>query len=615
MKKASQVLSSTNYFVTAESASFRFGRGLDIRKLRVFERRNPTADPVLSADRIELDLNLRKLPWSAEHLLKAVTITKLRYPRLPKSYYIPDSIEFPGRPDFQETNIPIALKLPRMAPFRLKLLYPEILDLFPTSVEADRVALDEDILSVRGIHIKWIDADLPLSLDGEMDCSFGNRQLVQGEVRGTSHPARIYPMLQALEITNSYQFITAFTDIAEPVPAICRFNVNLRNGDLHLHLNLHPVGGKHHGVPIRDVAGTLDIRVFVRDTFQNAHIHVGPLMANIGDGNTLSGAVFYENTNDVGFVTFRDVRSTTSLSNSLAIADILTDGTLDCLQPGPESTITVDGRLAVDPVHAATNDLHCTLDFKAGKLFSIPLRDAHTALHLKGTDVHFMGTRAKTVHGGTVTGDALISLPDFQQTNATFNVNVRTDAMTLRDLTDILGFDPGDRHGTVNADVTLAGPLQTNLASHIRGHGWIVCRDGRLAEHKVLSGLTSALSKIPGVSKLFGTPSNGLMRVTFDRGKMDFSLADGQLSSTNIVIDGSALSIHAAGTYDLVHDKLDYKARVYVLPSRDKKLLSQIMAPLSFVGSSLTKRLFDFHIFGPLDDPKWEHTDLVDRLK
>ena len=92
----------------------------------------------------------------------------------------------------------------------------------------------------------------------------------------------------------------------------------------------------------------------------------------------MTGTVLYDNTNDVGYVTFRDIHYNTSLSNALAVADVLNDGTLDCLQPETHPTITIDGLLAVDPAHAATNRLDGALAFEKGRFFGLPRRNAKT---------------------------------------------------------------------------------------------------------------------------------------------------------------------------------------------------------------------------------------------
>lgn len=603
-------LSDADWLVTADSASFRLSYGLKIRSVHIFDRRKPAAKPVFSADLVDLQFNLATFPWSARTLVKHVTVTGLDYPRLGDGYYIPDSIEFPGQPDFREKNEPLRFSIPDVAPFGVTLIRPHILGVRPKFVDVPHVALTADSITAQGIHLQWNDADALMTLDGECALDL-DAQLVRGEVHGLARQHNIRPLLEALEITNSYAFIDSFTQVTAPVKASCAFDVNLRNNDLHILLDLHPTGGRYNNIPLASADGQVDIRVFVRDTFQNARIVVGPISANLADGNVMTGTIIYENTNDIGYVSFNKVRSTTSLSNALAVADVMNDGTLDCLSLASPPLITLNGLLAVDPAHAATNNLDGTLTFDQGTFFSIPLTNAATAFHVRGTDVSFSDARATAPHGGTVTGEGHISIPDFKQENAVFAISVKSDPATtngiaLADVADIFGFDDvGDMHGSIFGNVTLSGPLQTNIASRIVGNGHIECRDGHLAQMQVFAGLTAYLAKhVPGIASF----------VNQSRGSMDFSLTNGLFSTDNIRIDGGFFSIHAAGKYDIPKDNLDFSARVTF--TKNDSFFAKLATPITWPFANLSKMLFDFKIFGTLDKPEWKYNkNLMDRLK
>ena len=603
LAKATDALSDMDWLVTADSASFRLSYGLKIRGLHIFDRRKPAAKPVFSADMVDLQFNLAAFPWSARTLVKHVTVTGLDYPRLGDGYYIPDSIEFPGQPDFQEKNEPLRLSLPEVAPFGVTLIRPHILGVRPKFVDVPHVALTTASITAQGIHLQWNDADALMTLDGECALDL-DAQLVRGEVHGLARQHNIRPLLEALEITNSYAFIDSFTLVTAPVKAACAFDVNLRNNDLHILLDLHPTGGRYNNVPLASADGQVDIRVFVRDTFQNARIVVGPIAANLADGHAMSGTVIYENTNDIGYVSF-DVKSSTSLSNALAVADVMNDGTLDCLSLATPPQITLKGRLAVDPAHAATNCLDGTLAFDKGTFFSIPLTNAATAFHVRGTDVSFSDAHAMAPHGGTVIGEGRILIPDFSQEKASFTVSVASEGVPLVDFADIFGFDIGEKHGTIFGNVTLSGPLQTNLSSRICGSGRIECRDGHLAQMKVFAGLTDYLAKhVPGIASF----------VNQSRGSMDFSLTNGLFGTENIRIEGGFFSIHAAGKYDIPKDNLDFSARVTF--TKNDSFFAKLATPITWPFANLSKMLFDFKIFGPLDKPEWKYNkSLMDRLK
>ncbi len=604
LRRLARSVSNADYLVRADSASFRFSHGLKINNLRVFDRRKTAAKPIISASCVDLALNLRRIPWSKRTLLKAVTVTDLRYPRLPDGYYIPDSIEFPGKPDFKEKNEPLVLDLPVLQPFSLTLVRPDVLAVTPKKVVARSVSVTPGGIRADGIHLDWPDTDAHLELDGFFELNL-ETQRVEGKVRGLARQHHIRPMLVALDITNSYAFIDSFTRVEAPVNASCDFKVNLRNNDLNILIGLHPSSGRHNNVPFTKADGSVDINVFVRDTFQNARIVVGPISASIADGKTIGGTIIYENTNDIGYVMFEGVRSTTSLSNALAIADVLNDGTLDCLSLSTPPTITIDGLLAVDPAHAATNRIDGTLAFDKGTFFSIPLTNAATEFHVRGTDVTFSNARATAPHGGNVTGESRISIPDFKQDKASFSVSVTSEGVSLTDFADIFKVDVGDKHGNIFGNVTISGPLQTNLSSRVCGKGHIECRNGHLAQMRIFAGLTDFLaSHVPGIASF----------VNQSRGSMDFSITNGLFRSDNIRVDGGFFSIQAAGTYDIPADKLDFTARVTL--TRNDGFFAKLATPITWPFANLSKMLFDFKIFGTLDKPGWKYNrSLSDRLK
>ena len=591
LHRITRSLSSENYLVRADSASFRFSHGLKINNLRVFDRRKKAERPILSATCVDLALNLRRIPWSKRTMLKAVTVTGLYYPRLPDGYYIPDSVEFPGSTDFREKDEPLELALPTLHPFPLTLIRPDVLDVKPKKVFAESVSVTSGGIRVGGIRLDWPDSDVEQSLDGYFELDL-ERQLAKGKVSGQARQHHIRPMLVALDITNSYPFIDGFTRVEKPVDASCAFDVNLRNNDLHIHLDLAPEGGCYHLVPLANARGSVDVRVFVRDTYQNARILVGPLVANLADGSQMSGEIVYENTNDVGYVDF-NVRSTTSLSNALAVADVMNDGTLDCLVPATPPTITLVGRLAVDPAHAAANNLTGTLAFNRGSLFTIPLRDASARFDLRGTDVTFSEAHATAEHGGNLTGEGTISIPGFQQENATFRVRVDGEKIALADIADVFKFDLGDKRGTINGNVTLTGPLSPELTQRLGGNGHVTCSDGHLAQMHLFSGFTSYLANhVPGIGSL----------VNLSNASLDFAITNGMFHASNTVIAGDVLAINAAGTYDIPKDNLAFSGNI-TLKKNEGLLMRLATTPIRWPFA----KIFGFRLKGPIDNPNWSY--------
>ncbi len=606
-------MSNQDVLVTAEDASFRFSRGIKVRNLRVFARRRhpmkakePPA-PMMSAALVDMELDLRSIPWDWENMIKGVTVVDLKYPRLPEGYYVPDSVEFPGQPDFKETNEPLQLDLPTLRPFRVTLVRPDVLSVAPKSLNVKSVSFSAGRMDADKIDLQWADSDAMMLLAGEMRLDLES-QLVHGEVHGHARQHNIRPMLVALDITKALPYIDAFTKVEPPVDAACKFDVNLRNNDLHIFLDLHPLGGFYNGVPLKRADGTVDVRVFVRDTYQNARIEVGsserPLAVSIADGTSMKGTIVYENTNDVGYVDF-DVASHTSLSNALAVADVMNDGTLDCIVPETVPDITLKGRLAVDPRYAALNDLRGTLAFERGSVLSIPLRDASGEFHLKGCDVMFTNVTAKSTRGGSLSGNGRISIPDFKQDNAKFKVDITCRDVPLTDVAETFKVDLGDRYGRVDANVSFSGPIASNAVSRLSGEGHVTSRDGHIAQMKIFACLTEYLARhVPGIAGL----------VNQSHGSIDFAITNGVFSTSNLRVEGEIFSIQAHGSYDIPKDSLDFTARVTL--TKNESFLGKLATPITWPFANLSRMLFDFKIQGPIDNPSWTYNkNIMDRLK
>jgi len=592
-------MSNDSVLLCVDEVRVRFPRRVSLKRVRLLDRAKARAKPIISASKVDLHFSLSKVPWSSKSVLKHVVVEDLKYPRLPDGYYIPDSIEFPGQPDFKETDEPLVFDFPELEPFNVTLVNPDILAVTPSRVELIRVHSSRRKFLVPEIALDWPDTDVTMSLRGELSIDL-DAQVLRGGVHGQARQANIRPLLGALEVDKSYPYIDGWTGVNVPVDAGCRFDVNLRKNDLHLFLDLHPTGGAYNQVAMKNAHGNVDVRVYVRDTYQNARIVVGPIAAETADGRALDGTIVYENVNDIGYVHF-DVSSTTSLSNALAVADVMNDGTLDCLQPETPPKVTLRGILAVDPRNAATNDLSGTVFFDRGTLFSVPLMNASAEYSLKGTEVTFSNARAAARHGGTLTGTGRISAPGFKQENAAFAVSVDGSHISLEDLANVFSFDLGDRSGIVEGHVSISGPLHTNLASRLSGEGRLTCRHGHLAQLNLFAGLTDLLAeKVPGISSL----------VTQSQGSLDFTITNGVFRTENLLVEGSVFSIRGSGTYSIPDDKLDFTVRVQLL--RKDSILGKLTQPIMWPFSKL---LMEFRLFGSLSKPDWEYVTILDRLR
>ena len=595
----SSACSSSNFVLRIDSICLKLPSRLRMNGVRFTDISKADAKPFASASRIDVHLSFVRFPWRIESIVKSVVVTGLKMPRLPDGYYIPDSIEFPGSYDFTETNEPVELDIPDFAPFKLTLLEPDVLDLKAKRVTVKSVAAAGNVMRLDGIKVEFPDRDPPMEVTGDCELDIPS-QRIRGSVHGQARQPNIRPMLQALDITNCYQFVDAFTGVTTPVDAGCRFDVNLRNSDLRLFLDLHPTGGAYRGVPLESAQGNVDVRVFVRGHCQNAHITVGPVDARIADGTSMTGTVFYENTNDIGYVTFRKIISTTSLSNALAVADVLNDGTLDCLQPETPPTINLDGTLAVDPAHAATNNLNGSIEFAKGRFFGIPLVDAKSNFHLRGDMVSFCDAHASLPRGGSISGAGLISFPGFDSNRATFRIAVKGSGISLTDAADILGVEAGDRKGKISGSVEFDAPLTTALVSRVNGKVSLRVENGQLARFNLFAGLTDYLAKnVPGVSSL----------VDQSNAEMECVISNGVMHASKVNISGDIFSITGSGTYSMPDDNLNFTARVRIF--KNDSIIGKLTNPITWTFSKL---LLEFRVYGSIDNPKWKYISVIERL-
>ena len=592
-------LSSDDWLVRADSVKWRFPGRINISGLRLLNRKKAEAEPFLSAETVSARISFSLFSWRAQQLIKSVTVTKLKMPKLTDGYYIPDSVEFPGSYDFTERNSPVELEIPDFSAFALTLVEPNILDLCAKTVTARSVSAKNGILRLNGVSIQFPDRDVNMNITGDCELNIPE-QKVAGSVHGQARQHNIRPMLQALDIRNSYQFIDAFTGVHTPVDAGCKFEVNLKNSDLRIFLDLNPTGGAYRNVPLKTVQGNIDIRVFVREHFQNASIAIGPIDAQLADSSSMTGSIFYENTNDIGYVSFRNVRSTTSLSNALTVANVLNDGTLDCLQPQTPPTIAIDGVMSVDPSHAATNRIDGSIAFKQGTFFGIPLLDASTGFFVRGEKIDFTQASASMPHGGKLDGKGSISFPGFNDSNASFDISIKGEDIAMDDALAALGVTSGDIHGRISGTVEFGGPLTTALVSKVNGKASISVKNGHLARLRIFAGLTDYLAQnIPGISSL----------VDQSNAEMECTISNGVIHASKIHVSGNVFTIAGNGTYSMPDDKLDITAQVRIF--KNDSILGKITNPISWTFSKL---LMEFKVYGSIEDPKWKYISVIERL-
>ena len=568
----------SNIVFKCDSAAFGFRRGARMRGVRLYDRER--ADPVqavVSADSASVDFFLRR-----------VRVVGLKIPRLHDGYYLPGNIERNERLDVEVPDVPS---------FSLTLVRPDVFGIAPERVVAT-VRTNPRRIEFDDVCVSWPDIDRAMSVNGSASIDF-DEQRFRAVARGEARQSHIRPLLVTLDVPVAVSYMDAFTGVTEPVPVSASWDVNLVNNDFRMHLDLHPMLGRYNGVPMRRVDGELALSVCTRGTNLNCVTTIGPLSALDPKGRTLDGRLAVVVTNDVTRLEF-DAKSGLALKDVLSIADSLNDGTLDCVSCETPPEITVAGTLMPDPARQSENDLHGTVAFKRGVFFESPVEDVAFSYSYVGDTISFSDISLRGKEGGRYTGKAKLHVPASDPDSASFSMAFSCRDGSLGEIAEVLGGDFGERHGIVNSEVEVTGPISTNLYPHLNGRGRVRVTEGRLAQMKLFMGLTDYLAaNVPGVASL----------VNQSQASVDYTITNGVFSSNNIFIEGAVFSIKASGTYDIPADNLDFTVRLQLL--KNDSFLGKLVHPVMF---PFTKLLLEFKVTGSVDNPKWNYISVLDRI-
>ncbi len=288
----------TNFVASVESVTVGFRYGVSVEGFRLYDRNSTNVFETLAgADRLVVDF-----------LRRRVTATGLKYAQLPDGYYAPGN---------KERNSRVEVPFPEAAPFKLVLERPEILGLKPSRVEA-KVTSTPQRLDFSDVFVKWPEDDARMAVSGYCTLDIA-RQLVHGEVKGLARQSHIRPMLVAIDVPVSLPYMDGFTDVAEPVDAFCRWQVNLVNNDLDLWLDLHPSACKYNSVAVERADGKIHLHNYTRGDCLNYRTTVGPVTAVSAAKKNLSGIITITGTNHYNIVDI-DAKSDMPVAEVLKIA-------------------------------------------------------------------------------------------------------------------------------------------------------------------------------------------------------------------------------------------------------------------------------------------------------
>ena len=218
---------------------------------------------------------------------------------------------------------------------------------------------------------------------------------------------------------------------------------------------------------------------------------------------------------------------------------------------------------------------------------------------MKGQSLDLPDIKGDTV-GGTV--DAEVRMRRIFESEGQFDTNVTISQVDLFELvTRATDTTNTPYSGILGLELVLNGALydtlETRRATTFNGEGRVEIREGELFRIPLLLGLSSILNK---VTKGFGYASQGDLDA-------DFVIKDGQLSTKNLLVGGSVMSIAGTGGYNFDTQAISGNVKVQLLKDGVMSdALKVLLWPI--------RKLIEVSLTGTLDNPDWRPRNLPKEL-
>lgn len=591
VRRAEELISSDDYLCRIGRATYNLKSGLHLHHVKAFQKR--VADTALvSIDEVSLDIDIlphRKL----SERLRGITLKNVEFPSLPPKAHQTGSTNAPPLPPPPQNTQPQqspAPTLPVIAAFPLVVERANVLGLKAERITAT-VALQDPVLSVTQVAIRWPDTAFDMTVNGYVTVDFGAR-MVRGNAKGQAFPENILPLLTALKAKGAIKQINCFSKISRPVNADATFDVNMDNSDFALILDLDVGPCAYREVPMKFAKGTL--RAYGTNIFTT--VDVGPIQAESNTG-PLSGRLIYR---EDGESLELDASTAIALDQVVKVINILNHGELSPLRCDTPPRISARGIMAIDSKKSTvTNALTGKISFDRGALFNLSVTNVSADLKISGYSALIDNVSGTASCGGPVTGNVIFTFPFYSATATLFTARAKLSDVDLADLSRVFNVT-NTRAGMVSGNLLVHGRASNRTIPTLAGEGKLTIHNGLLHRMPLFAGFTDYLaSNIPGVSKL----------VNQSAASMDFKIKDGILSTDSLLIEGDLFSMHGKGTCNLSTEALDFQIRANIF--KEKTFAGKISR---LVTLPFTRLLLEFKVFGTLDKTDWSYVSIIERI-
>lgn len=567
-------LSTDEMRVRIKAVSFGFRHGLRLQGMRAYDLRQEDSlgNPIFVAKVITYDYRRQEVEVVGANLL-----------RLPESGQEGGWVE---------------PELPDLPALKVTLDRPVILGIATDRIET-RLEVGARKIVLRDLDVSMVDRDQMLEVRGGLTVDLAAGK-VSGRTEGRVGFTQIAPVVRLLDADFVLPYVAAFTEIAEPIPVEFRVEGDLATGDFDLAFdNMTARNFRYCGVPLAKGRGS--VRVAYRNAAKphyRVDVSVDPLETVDREGRRFGGDLSIGNADGPVRLNYA-LDSDLKFDDLLSVVDFFDREDFAGITFDTPPKLTVAGRCGISTEDLDGNDVKGVLQLRHGAVIGMKVNDMKTDFTLR-RDVVKSSAKATGKTGGAMEWDCTAYLQGFDREKAHFSLKAKYRDGSLQELADLLTFDLGERHGTVDADIELSGLVGSGMARSLNGKGNVKVSRGRLAQMKLFAGLTEVVAEfVPGVSSL----------VNQSEASATFIIDDGVFKSDNVYVEGGLVSVKGAGTYDIARDDLDFTVTVRLF--KEDSVVGQVVHT---VLAPVTKVLLEFRLTGPIDNPQWKRISLLDRI-
>lgn len=564
----------TTVHVERATVSLRRGLVLNTAQVRIHLTTN---DLFVQAQEVRCDLSIRPgRPWvewlDGVHLIR------------PEAVFLPSATQRGA-----DTQAPREwLQQMHLSRVRVELDDPVFCGIAPARVTAD-LSLNAATLILENMRAEWRSSGAE-SLTGSARLNLQSGR-VEIKASGRLCAKTIRPILMLAGSRSGIRYCDRITSPEIPLAVSCDWILTPETQTLRFDIQAQSLSW--NDIALTHVACGI---VAVSPVTPSAwHVTLSPLQAVTTNGVARATLVYEEATGLLDV----DAQSEMPTGELFGLIELFQNGALDRVAFGGVPRLKVSGTIDADSKRLLPYNLAGTIHAPRIALYGVPLAQTTCDFTVRNQyNVAFENIQAKLANGGQLSGRFAFDL-----TRDTPEMPYRADLAiadaTLRDLLAPLN-TTNLWEGLVSGAVALSGTLATNPVASLSGSGSFALTGAVLSRVPVFAGLTEYMARnIPGVDLL----------VSQSDASFSFQAGDGEVRSSDLLIEGDIFSMLGKGTYNLIQDDLDVTVRANIF--RKDSIAGRVTRIISLPFNRL---LLEFQVAGPANQPRWNYRGIIQRI-